>query len=343
MEQDKILIYVDPHEDMNTYPASLVGNMSVFKDFRSEVQWIFYLMLKNQGMDVGICRDYPPAGIFVIHKGNVRKFVWNPGLFVVSLQWDYPRDDRGQVHLVSNIHKTTNASLGWLDRFSFPGRQCYLPPVTHPVIIPRNPEHGNRFENITFIGDPKNLDEAFRTDAFKAQIAALGMKFIITSDPHKMSDFSNVDAVIAIRKIGRVISNKPPTKLINAWRGGVPSVLGCEIGFREARKNEYDYIEVDSVEDVINALTRLKNDVGFRNEMIANAKRRAAPFSAEEQQQIWVGFFKDTVVPAYHDWQRRSALGKYTFLFFRGLRYWMRESLSFIWHRVLRCRHSDYS
>ena len=346
MSKEKVYIYVSPHADINTYPSSLLGDMSVFKAKRTiqhEVQWVFYLMLKDQGLDVNICRDYPKDGIFLIHKANAKKFVWNPNLFVVSLQWDYKRDDRAQIHLVSNHYKTTQASLGWLDRLSFQGLQHYVPPIMHPVIIPRDAGRGDVFENMAFIGDPKNLDEAFRTESFRAKVDELGMKFIIRSDPDKMADFSDIDVVMAIRKIGQVISNKPPTKLINAWRGGVPSILGGEVGFREARENEYDYIEVDSVEDVVNALSRLKNDRGFRNEMIANAKRRAAPFSAEGQQQIWVGFFKDTVLPAYHDWQRRSVVGKCTFLCLRGLRYWMRESLSFIWHHVLRRSSSDYS
>jgi hypothetical protein len=338
-----INIYVNPEADLDSYPSDLLGDMRVFKGFRSEVQWLFYLMLRDQGMDVRICRDYPKEGIFVIHRGNVRKFIWNPALFVISGQWDYLRDDRAQVHLVSNVHKTTNASLNWLDRLSFAGLQCYVPPVTHPVIIPRDPSRGERFENIVFIGDPKNLDVAFRTDAFRTQVAALGMKFIIKSDPQKMSDFSNVDAVVAVRKIGRVISNKPPTKLINAWRGGVPSLLGCEVGFREARESEYDYIEVDSTKNVVDGLIRLKNDVKFRDKMIENGHQRALPFTAEEQQKTWVNFFKLTVLPAYHSWQNQSTLSKWAFLFVRWLRYLVRGGLSYIWNRVLRRRSRGYS
>ncbi|MEN7972429.1 MAG: hypothetical protein ABFR47_01200 [Verrucomicrobiota bacterium] len=346
MSEEKVFIYISPSADINAYPDNLQGDMSVFRQARSiqhEVQWIFYLMLKDQGLDVSICHDFPDRGILLIHKSHVKKFAWNPNLFVVSLQWDYKRDDRAQMHLVSNNYKTTKASLGWLDRLSFQGLQHYVPPIMHPVIIPHDAEREDQIEKIAFIGDPKNLDEAFKTGAFESAVQQLGMEFIVRSDPDKMADFSDIDVVMAIRKIGQIISNKPPTKLINSWRGGVPAILGCELGFREARETEYDYIEVDSVEDVLNALSRLKDDVEFRHEMIANAKRRGAPFSAEGQQQIWVEFFKNTIIPAYHDWQCRPAVGKFAFLLLRGIRYWMRESLSFIWHHVLRRRSSDYS
>lgn len=343
MIKETIFIFVDPAENMDRYPDSLLGDMSVFTGFCSEVQWLFYLMLKDQGMDVRISRGYPKEGILVHHKGNVRRFVWHPDLFIVSGQWDYPRDDRAQVHLVSNQYKTTKASLGWLDRVSFQGLQCYVPPITHPVIIPRKPERGDRFEHVAFIGDPRNLDDEFMKDSFLEQLQDMGIKFRIIDDPHKMADFSDIDAVIAIRQIGRVISNKPSTKLINAWRGGVPSLLGTEIGFRESRENEYDYIEVDSVSDVVDGLARLKDDIGFRNRMIENGRQRAMRFSAEEQQKTWVRFFEETVIPAYHDWQRRGVLSKRVFLSVRWLRYAVRNGLSYIWHHVFRFRSRDYS
>lgn len=341
-----IYIYISPDADLDSYPDSLCGDMSVFKSARTiqhEVQWVFYLMLQNQGLNVQICHEHPTSGILLIHKSHVKRFVWHPNLFVVSLQWDYKRDDRAQMHLVSNWHKTTPESLGWLDRMTFAGLQYYVPPIMHPVITPRDPARGNRFENLAFIGDPKNLDQAFRTDDFKSMVEDLGLNFIIRSEPEKMSDFSDIDVVIAIRKIGRVITNKPPTKLINAWRGGVPTILGCEIGFREARESEYDFIEVDSVEDAVNALKRLKTDDDFRNQMIANAERRAKPFSAKEQQRTWLGFFKDTVIPAYNHWQEKPALSRHTFLAVRGIRHWIRQSLSFIWHHLLGRNPSDYS
>lgn len=346
MSKETIHIYINPTAELDTYPAELTGDMSVFRSARTiqhEVQWVFYLMLKDQGMDVRISREYPREGIFIIHKANARRFLWNPDLFVVSLQWDYKRDDRAQMHLVSNHYKTTKAALGWLDRFSFAGLQCYNPPVMHSVFTHRDPGCGDRFENIAFIGDPKNLDDEFKTEAFLNEVKALGMRFIVIEDPQKLSDLSDVDVVLAIRKFGQVINNKPPVKLINAWRGHVPAILGCEVGYREAWQNEYDYIEVDSMEETLAALKRLKDDVDYRNRMIANAKERAIPFSAQGQQEAWVRFFKEKVLPANAKWQRRSLIGKSIFLVVRWIRSVMRYSLSFIWRHILRRDFRDYS
>lgn len=340
---DTITVYIHPDEDTSAYPTDLKGDMRVFKGFRYEVQWIFYLMLKGQGLDVRLSSEYPKQGILVIHRGNVQRFVWNPDLFVVSGQWDYFRDDRAQVHLISNHFKATDRSLDLLDRLSFPGHQFYLPPITHPVIIPRNPALGTRFRNVAFIGDPKNLDEQFRTPSFRSKLEAMGLQFMINSDPHRMNDFSDIDAVIAIRKLGQLVSNKPPTKLINAWRGGVPALLGCEIGFREARESEYDFIEVDSVDDVLNGLARLKNDSDFRERMLEQGRRRAVAFSSDEQQKLWGTFFKETVVPLYREWKASPAWKKRTFLTLRKGRYLIRTGTSFFWHQVLKRRTRDFT
>jgi hypothetical protein len=343
MTKEVIHIYINPKADQSSYPDQLLyDDMSVFDGYRDEVQWLFYLMLREQGIDVRLCHDYPKDGIFVIFKGNVRKFIWNPDLFVVSLQWDYPRDDRAQVHLVSNTFSATEASMGRLDRLSFQGHPFYVSEVTHPVIIPRDPKRGDRFENITYIGDSRNLVDAFKTDSFKKRLQDMGMRFIINDNPHSMADYSEVDAVIAVRRFGQVISNKPPTKLINAWRGGVPSLLGCEIGYREARNSCYDYIEVDSIEEVFNGLDRLKNDIEFRNKMVEMGQQRMGPFMPDQVSATWSSFFTKTAIPMYHEWQSRSPLGKWTFLLIRWIRYAAREGMSLFWHQILGRRSRDY-
>ncbi len=346
MSADTINIYMDPDAELDRYPDDLYGDMSVFKDPRImqyEVQWVLYLLLKNQGMDVQVCQAYPDEGIILIPKSDVKGFVWKPNLYVVSLQYDYRRDDRAQMHVVSNEFKATKAALGILDRVSFAGLQYYVPSVMHSVIIPRDPARGDRFENLVFIGAAKNLDDAFKTPAFQDEVRALGMKFTIVDDPEMQPDYSTFDVVMAIRKLGQVISNKPPVKLINAWRGGVPAILGKEIGFIESRENEYDFIEVDSVDETVEALKRLKDDVGLRHKMVDNGKVRAVPYTAEGQRKIWVEFVRDKVLPASDAWRKQPVWLKYSFLSVRWIRHMLRKGMSFLWHRVLRRGYNDYT
>lgn len=335
MEQARINIYLPEKLDTTDYPASLSDDFNMSVDYKIESSWMFYLMLKGEGVPVQICRKYPRHGILLIHKAFTKRFVWNPELFVVSMQWDYKRDDRGQVHLVSNEHKTHTSALGWLDRVTFSGLQYFVPPPMHPVLTPRNPARGDLFETVAFIGAEKNLEAEFRTDTFTENIARLGMKFSIVDDPTKMTDYSGIDVVLAARKLGQQVSHKPAQKLINAWRAGVPAILGCEVGYRELKHSNLDYLEVDSASDVVAGLKRLRDDLEFRNVVIANGLRKAESYTIGEVQRMWAELFRDKIIPAYGVWKAQSPLSRFGFLAVRRLRNALRVALSFIWHRVL--------
>ena len=338
MEQTRINIYLPPEVDTTGYPVSLSDDFNMSEDYRVESSWMFYLMLKGEGLSVQVCREYPKQGILLIHKAFTKKFVWNPDLFVVSMQWDYKRDDRGQVHLVSNEYKTHVSTLRWLDRVTFPGLQYFVPPPMHPVLTLRNRARGDLFETVAFIGAEKNLEAEFRTDAFKESIARLGMKFIIVDDPAKMTDYSEIDVVLAARKLGQQVSHKPAQKLINAWRAGVPAILGCEVGYRELKHSNLDYLEVDSGDEVVTGLTRLRDDAEFRNVVIENGLWKAESYTIGEMQRMWAELFRDKIIPAYGAWQSQPPLRRFGFLAVRRFRNFLRMVLSFIWHRVMRVK-----
>ena len=334
MEQTLMNIYIPSGVDTTGFPGVLSDDFEMSVDYKIESSWMFYLMLKGQGLQVRICMEYPQEGILLVHKAFVKHFVWNPELFVISMQWDYKRDDRAQVHLVSNKYKTHSSSLGWMDRFTFSGLQYFVQPPMHPVLIPRSSERGDRFENVAFIGAEKNLESEFRTDAFRDGVARLGMKFVIVDDPGKMTDYSEIDAILAVRKIGRLVCHKPAQKLINAWRAGVPSILGCEVGYRELKESALDYMEGDSVEDVVEALKRLKDDVAFRHALVQNGLRKAEDYNIAAVERRLGELFLEQIIPAYAEWKSMSIIRQSYFLCIRKLRYTLRIFLSFVSHRV---------
>lgn len=336
MEQTPIInIYLPEEVDTTSYPVSLSEGFDMSVDYKIEVSWTFYLMLEREGIPARICSDYPEKGILLIHKAFAERFVWKPDLFVVSMQWDYKRDDRGQVHLVSNKYKTHASSLGWLDRLTFPGLQYFLPLPMHPVLFPRSSERGGLFKTVAFIGAEKNLEAEFRTAEFKERVARLGMQFIIVDDPAKMMDYSEIDVILAVRNLKRQVSHKPAQKLINAWRGGVPSILGCEVGYRELKHSNLDYLEVGSSEGVIVALKRLRDDVEFRDVVVQNGLWKAKSYTLDEIQRRWAGLFRDKIIPAYGAWENRALLSRLAFLAVRRARSVLRVALSLVWHRLL--------
>src|SRR5436309_1927650 len=80
--------------------------------------------------------------------------------------------------------------------------------------------------------------------------------------------------VLAVRPEGRS-TNKPASKLVNAWLAGVPALLGPEIAYRELRRSELDYCEVSSLAEAQAAVDRLLGDPGLYNAMVENGRARA--------------------------------------------------------------------
>lgn len=333
-----INIYLPADTDLAGFPDHIGGDFRETPDYKVESSWMFYLMLKNQNIPVQICNDYPEQGILLIHRAFVRSFVWNPRLFVVSMQWDYKRDDRAQLHLVSNHWKTRPSALGLMDRISAPGLQFFVQPPMHPHLVERNPDRGDRFENIAFLGAEKNLEADFQTPYFREKIRELGLKFLIVDDPAKMNDYSEIDAVLAVRKINRNITHKPAQKLINAWRAGVPAILGREMGYQELYHSDLDYHEVDSVEEVLDALKKLRDDPELRRQILESSREKAEDYTPEAIELRWGDLIRDRVIPAYYGWMAMSYPDRFLFLFIRRLRNLIRLTISFIWLRVFRIK-----
>jgi len=191
---------------------------------------------------------------------------------------------------------------------------------------------------VAFVGAEKNLEAEFRTSEFKDRVAELGMKFRIINDPDKMSDYSEIDAILAARNFGKRVSHKPAQKLTNAWRAGVPALLGCEEGYRELRYSHLDYLEVKSVDEAVAGLKRLKEDVEFREAVIENGLRKSDFHTINAVQSLWADVFRTQIFPAYEVWKAQSTLSRFKFLVARRIRDIVRFILSFIWHRLFKIK-----
>jgi len=82
-------------------------------------------------------------------------------------------------------------------------------------------------------------------------------------------------------------TDKPASKLYNAWRAGVPALLGPEPAFRELRCDPLDYFEVRSVPDVLTAIDRLRADPTLYRRMVDHGRARAVEFSPEAVLAQW--------------------------------------------------------
>ena len=254
--------------------------------------------LRDAGLNCELSDQIPTEGILVAHRKSVaRNFVPPPGLLFVCLRAD------ATFHAFAHWHVIINqfAHNPW-----YPS--VYMPHWPQPGLIPRDPARGDRWENAAFFGDDVCIAAEMRGDEWMSILRELKLNWNHVP-PEKWHDFSEVDVVVAIRDfIGKHrYANKPPTKLFNAWRAGVPAILGRESAYELQRKGPLDYLEARTVPDLVTALRRLRDEPELRRSMIANGRERGKESDPAVITARWREFFDHTIQPAYEKWRNASA------------------------------------
>ncbi len=114
-----------------------------------------------------------------------------------------------------------------------------------PDLIPRDPgarRLGGKMR--AFFGAEECIANEMHSEEWAATLRDLGLQWHFVK-PEKWHDFSEVDVVVAIRDFvgNHRYGNKPPTKLFNAWRAGVPAILGRESAYHQQWRRSLDYLE----------------------------------------------------------------------------------------------------
>jgi hypothetical protein len=188
----------------------------------------------------------------------------------------------------------------------------YVPHWPQVGIRPRMHEKRNGITRLGYRGLLLNLDAAFRSDEFLAALKERGIEFDFDkvsgdqTSTHDWGNYADVDAVLAVRNLTvRSSFNKPASKLINAWFGEVPALLGPEPAFRDLRRSELDYIEVKAPAEVLHAIDRLRQTPHLYERMVENGRARREEFSVESIRHRWIEVLENEARPAFEKWQRR--------------------------------------
>jgi len=262
-----------------------------------------YLNLKDTGFPCQLTKRLPSAGIMLAHRAFLPfHFRPNSNLMIVGIKADYETHPYAQVHLVQNPQETLKDSY-------------YMSYWPQPGLIPRDPERGDRFENIAYFGIEKNLAPELRDPSWSEQLKNLGLNWQVVSRD-RWNDYSNVDAIFAVRSFKQESDYKwkPASKLVNAWLARVPAILGCESAYQAERQSELDYIEVNSVDEALNAIKRLRDNQELRQRMVENGRVRAESMTVEQITQRWRKFLTDVAVPEYDRWCKASTLTQQIYL-----------------------------
>lgn len=252
--------------------------------------------LRAAGFPCEMTNQLPSDGILVAHRKSLpRNFIAPAGVLFVCLRADATFHPFAHLHVVLN-RRALNV---WFPSF-------YMPHWPQPGLLPRDPTRGDAWKNAAFFGDPASFTKEMSGPTWAATLRELDLEWLFVP-PEKWHDFREVDVIVAIRSFDRHRhTNKPPTKLFNAWRAGVPAILGRESAYQAERRSALDYLEVGSFAEVTSALHRLKADPGWRREMIANGLERARESDPALITARWKEFFETVAAPAYDAWRDPS-------------------------------------
>ncbi len=264
-----------------------------------------FLHLRAAGFPCELTNTIPTDGILLAHRKSLpRDFIPPKGVLFVCMLADCTLHPYAHWHIVQNRQA--------LNRW-YPS--TYLPLWRQPGLIPRDPARGDTWAHAAYFGEGAYIAKEMQGPAWEEMLRSAQLKWNFVG-PEKWHDFRDTDVVVAVRGFDHHRrTNKPPSKLFNAWHAGVPAVLGCESGYQEERKSALDYLEVRSFPEIGDALRRLQADPALRRAMVANGRERARESDPAAMTARWRDFLETTARPAYEALQRA---GNWSHTLFRG-------------------------
>jgi glycosyltransferase involved in cell wall biosynthesis len=268
--------------------------------------WVLrtYLHLKTV-YHCELVNEIPAQGIVLADRdslGNVYPYL--DSVMLICAKGDREFHPSAHLHIVHNPYDFENHQNSiW--------NPDYISHWPQPGLISRDSNRGSKIENVAFIGTASQLAEELKSNPWIEALNDLDCKWLPIFNKDKWNDCTNIDVIIAARSFdGKSYHNKPASKLINCWWAGVPAILTPESSFMACRKSELDFLIIESTEDAINAIKKLKHNPNLYLDMIQNGLERAQEFSPEIVKQQWIDFFDNFAFPAYDKWQSLSPFQK---------------------------------
>lgn len=259
-----------------------------------------------------------PNAICLFHYDNAKPCHGLFDCYPIVVQADRPTVPFAEIRIMQNpavpqTHKT---------------QYLYLWP--QPGLIPRDPQRGTTIKNLAIPGSMQYLPSFIHSESFRQRLKELDITLQI-KDTGNWMDYSHTDLILAWRQhtSQRVLNTKPPSKLINAWHAETPALLGPEPAYQALRKHPDDYIEVQSLHDIIQYLTYIKKHPDTYLRIINHYKQRAQDVTTDKLIQIWLNLFEH--VQKLKQSQTTTTLKKYTQYFSRKLYNQMLKTLR-IWN-----------
>ena len=266
--------------------------------------------LRDHGLPCDLVRTFPKTGVVISHRDFLPiTLIPSADVFLVCIKPDRREHTWSHYYVVQNERDRAFDTVGR-------GRVKALPYWPQPSLRPRRTDRGPRCENVAYLGRPINLARELREPAWADRLHDSGLTWSIPP-VQAWNDYREIDISVSVRGFAGLAApvdpifnpdSKPPSKLVNSWLAGVPAIVGGESAFRSIRKSALDFLEVQTLEQLIAAILALKSNSRLYSDMVAHGLARAEEFSAAAVARQWQNMIVQDILPAYESWMRQTRM-----------------------------------
>lgn len=293
---------------VDRFPQTIPNQFNTYhEDFQDDIYaWTIqtYVQLKNSGFPCELVGEMPPAGLVVAHRDCLKPDNYlspDPNIFFVCIQSTRERLAYAQIHVVHNpllaqqILSTHDLDVHYIEAWPTPG------------LRPRDPDRGNRLENIAYLGHLEDLAPELKRYGFHQQLQALGLTWHVL--PHNPGDYTNIDGIVAVRHLQTEVMRQTDhfihhsgQKLCDAWLADVPIITGPESAYQALGTNHDNYCEVNHADEIVQQLKQLRDNPEQYRERIENGRTKAQSINRQALTHQWQQFLEHVAIPSYQKW-----------------------------------------
>lgn len=194
-------------------------------------------------------------------------------------------------------------------------RYKLIPLWSQSGLIPQKPSRTNDKIRVAFFGIPENL---------------ANIKFIISKeenidfvlrDSSNWNDYSDIDISIGVRDFDNGEHNhKPPTKMFNAWKAGVPFIGGNDSAFTQFGEPGINYLLALNSDEMMEHITNLISNKNLVEYLVGNGHRQFENFNDTSLLKDWVATI-NSEYENFCNWKKASRLSRRCKVTFLGTYY----------------------
>lgn len=283
----------------------------------SQRAWIVqtYLHLKKLSSLI-VCSDRLDAdAINVLHCDEMLKYPYIENYFTVSIVADRRVHLGGDLTIAQNKDQVTTRKDHWI---------MHWPQAN---LVASLSTRGRSVFRIGFLGLEKNsidLKKIFSDSKYNENIE------IVFRGPGEWHDYSDLDAVVAVRDFISRNSQKPATKLVNAWRARVVFIGGKDSAYEQIGTPGHDYIKCLTKEELIYQVEQLIEQPELKKKIVSSGVISGAKYTDRCIEKQWLDFFEAVASVEFEKWKKQQALVRMAFRWHRQVSYLMMRAKRFM-------------